>query len=68
MLGICDKIVNCIIIAYTMGISALRKGILSMKSDFLRLSLCISTKMEEQAFHTTLAVAFAVSLGCPFDP
>ena len=44
ILAFCDKIVNCIIIAFTMGISALRQGIRSKKGDFTRLSLCNSTK------------------------
>ena len=43
-LDLCDKIVNCIIIALTMGTSALSQGLLSMKGDFLRRSLCILPK------------------------
>ena len=48
MLGMCDKIVNCIIIAYTMGISALRQGSVSMKGDFSRLYLCILTNASDE--------------------
>ena len=48
ILAFCDKIVNCIIIAFTMGISALRQGIRSKKGDFTRLSLCNSTKLRSE--------------------
>lgn len=41
---LCDKIINCIIIALTMGNSALRQGSVSMKGDFSRRSLCVLTK------------------------
>ena len=40
ILAFCDKIVNCIIIAFTMGISAFRQGPQSKKGDFTRFSLC----------------------------
>ena len=67
-LALCDKIVNCIIIALTMGTSALSQGSLSMKGDFFEAFFVHFAKDTERAFHTTLTVAFAVSLGCPFDP
>ena len=40
ILAFCDKIVNCVIIAFTMGISAFRQGPRSKKGDFTRFSLC----------------------------
>ena len=40
ILAFCDKIVNCIIIAFTMGISAFRQVPQSKKGDFTRSSLC----------------------------
>ena len=43
ILALCDKIVNCIIIALIMGISAHRYDFVSTRSDFSRLSLYIST-------------------------
>ena len=46
-LALCDKIVKCIIIALTMGTAALAEGCLSMKGDFPRPSLFISTKGRE---------------------
>ena len=44
ILAFCDKIVNCIIIAFTMGNSAFRQVPESKKCDFTRLSLCNLTK------------------------
>jgi hypothetical protein len=44
ILDLCDKIVNCIIIALIMGISAFRRGLPSIQSDFAGLSLCNLTE------------------------
>ena len=44
ILDLCDKIVNCIIIALIMGISVLLQGRMSTRGDFQRLSLCSLTK------------------------
>ena len=43
MLDLCDKIVNCIIIALIMGFSAFGQGVVPRQGDFQRSSLCRST-------------------------
>ena len=48
ILAFCAKIVNCIIIAFTMGNSAFRQVLKSKKGDFTRRSLCNLTNMKSE--------------------
>ena len=48
ILAFCAKIVNCIIIAFTMGNSAFRQVPKSKKGDFTRLSLCNLTNTKSE--------------------
>lgn len=48
ILAFCAKIVNCIIIAFTMGTSAFRQVPESKKDDFTRRSLCNLTNMKSE--------------------
>jgi hypothetical protein len=48
ILAFCAKIVNCIIIAFTMGNSAFRQVQKSKKGDFTRLSLCNLTNTKSE--------------------